>query len=53
MSDARDDYDSPDPEEDANRYRRQRCKCGDDLPGRCPGPSNCPYNQPEEKEDDE
>ena len=30
--------------------RRQRwlrkCQCGDDLPGYCPGPENCPYAEP-------
>ena len=25
------------------RRRSQRCQCGDDLPGRCPGPASCPY----------
>ena len=24
--------------------RRLGCQCGDDLPGRCPGPMNCPYS---------
>jgi hypothetical protein len=27
-----------------------RCQCGDDLPGICPGPANCPYNRSEEQE---
>lgn len=34
------DYDG-DP---APRKRSQSCQCGDDLPGRCPGPDNCPYS---------
>lgn len=24
----------------------QRCRCGGDLPGRCPGPSACPLESP-------
>lgn len=24
---------------------RQRCQCDDDMPGRCPGPANCPLCQ--------
>lgn len=30
--------------------RPTRCQCGDDMPGQCPGPSNCPYNQPDDEE---
>jgi hypothetical protein len=26
------------------RSRATRCQCGDDLPGRCPGPASCPYS---------
>lgn len=40
-------------EDRANRRalnRATRCQCGNDMPGRCPGPSNCPYNQPDEEE---
>ena len=31
---------------DARRARRRAtaCQCGDDLPGFCPGPQNCPYS---------
>lgn len=34
--------------------RRQRmiwgpCRCGTDLPGVCPGPSNCPLQQMEDE----
>jgi hypothetical protein len=25
------------------KRRRRGCECGTDLPGRCPGPENCPY----------
>lgn len=32
--------------------RRTRCECGDDLPGRCPGPENCPYASHEDEEDE-
>jgi len=52
------DRPSPDPhpldrDDDARREaiderralsRATRCQCGDDLPGRCPGPQNCPYS---------
>ena len=24
----------------------RHCQCGDDLPGYCPGPENCPYAEP-------
>lgn len=46
------DYDLP------IRPRRAvtRCQCGDDLPGRCPGPMNCPYSgvdEPDEEDDDD
>jgi hypothetical protein len=33
------------------RSRATRCQCGDDLPGRCPGPAACPYSADEEAED--
>ncbi len=50
-----DEYDSPDPEHD-NQWsrRRRRCVCAPDgdMPGRCPGPDNCPYNEPDEDEDE-
>lgn len=29
-----------------------RCQCGGDMPGRCPGPANCPMCQPEEEEEE-
>lgn len=53
-----DDYEDPEAAElraedrQARRafIRATRCQCGDDLPGTCPGPANCPYNQPEEEE---
>ena len=36
------------------RKRRNRicgpCRCGGDMPGRCPGPSNCPMQQEDEDE---
>jgi hypothetical protein len=33
--------------------RRDRCECGDDMPGRCPGPANCPMCQADDEEDGE
>lgn len=30
-----------------------RCKCGGDMPGRCPGPRNCPMCDDEEEGDEE
>lgn len=24
--------------------RATQCQCGNDLPGRCPGPMSCPYS---------
>jgi hypothetical protein len=27
--------------------RRDRCQCGGDMPGRCPGPAFCPMCQPD------
>jgi hypothetical protein len=49
----------PDPDEVRDAYlerkrllRLTRCQCGNDLPGRCPGPSNCPYADVEEDEDE-
>ena len=43
---------------DERRVRRRatRCQCGDDLPGFCTGPANCPYsdfNKDPKEEDDE
>lgn len=32
--------------------RARGCACGHDLPGRCPGPSNCPYNADEPSDED-
>lgn len=26
---------------------KRGCQCGGDMPGFCPGPSNCPANMPE------
>jgi hypothetical protein len=42
---------------EAKMERRQRvrlfgpCQCGDDMPGSCPGPANCPMCQEDEPED--
>lgn len=41
------DRDDEDERIEAAQERRERrsygrCQCGDDLPGRCPGPQNCP-----------
>lgn len=41
--------------EERRAMRRARCVCGDDLPGHCPGPANCPYSgqgEPEEEAED-
>ena len=32
--------------------RSRRCQCGPDLPGACPGPSNCPNVGRDDEEDD-
>lgn len=29
---------------------RQRCQCGGDMPGTCPGPANCPMCDDDEDE---
>lgn len=35
------------------RRRSQACQCGNDMPGHCPGPANCPMcEEDEEPEDD-
>lgn len=33
--------------------RGHACQCGDDLPGTCPGPRNCPYSDFEADDDDD
>jgi hypothetical protein len=33
--------------------RRYACQCGGDMPGRCPGPANCPMCQEDEEDADE
>ena len=33
--------------------RATRCQCGDDMPGRCPGPMFCPLCQSSSSDDDE
>lgn len=33
--------------------RATRCRCGGDMPGRCPGPANCPLCEEVEEEDDD
>ena len=53
MSDMDDLPDEP-PERDEDEPRRRRsrgCRCGGDMPGRCPGPENCPMCQ--DDDDDE
>jgi hypothetical protein len=32
--------------------RGRRCQCGDDLPGHCPGPRNCPYSDFNQDDDE-
>ena len=29
----------------------QRCKCGGDMPGTCPGPAFCPMEQDEDEDE--
>ena len=31
------------------RARVTRCKCTDDVPGRCPGPRNCSYGDDDDE----
>lgn len=28
-----------------------RCQCSGDMPGRCPGPRNCPMCEPDDEEE--
>jgi hypothetical protein len=35
---------------DRDWWRKDACRCGSDMPGRCPGPENCPMCE-EEGED--
>lgn len=44
------DYDAWD---DRRAKRAQACQCGGDMPGRCPGPANCPMCQNEDETEDE
>ena len=40
--------------DERRRYlRATRCQCGDDMPGRCPGPAYCPMCEVDPPEDDE
>lgn len=39
-------------EEHALPRRSRGCACGASLPGMCPGPSMCPYNQPDPSDSD-
>lgn len=32
--------------------RHRGCACGNDLPGMCPGPAFCPYNQPDTSDEE-
>ena len=37
------EYEAREARADAREDRAaSRCQCGDDMPGRCPGPANCP-----------
>jgi hypothetical protein len=47
LSDARDNCD-PEP-----RRHSQACQCGTDMPGRCPGPDNCPMCMDDAPGDDD
>ena len=48
---AHDDGPAPSDIQDwAEPARRDRCECGGDMPGRCPGPRNCPMCQPDDEE---
>lgn len=35
------------------RRRSEHCQCGDDLPGRCPGPDNCPFSDRNDDDNDQ
>lgn len=50
-----DDYDERMEAEAHRRSRRAHgCRCGSDMPGRCPGPDNCPLcEEPGDEEADE
>lgn len=39
-------------DEERARRRATVCQCGDDLPGHCPGPRNCPYSNFEDEDED-
>lgn len=51
------DYRDPSPSDlqdwDDRPRIRERCECGGDMPGRCPGPRNCPMCQPDEGDGEE
>ena len=37
--------------DDDDARRMPRCRCGGDMPGKCPGPANCPMCEPDEEDD--
>lgn len=37
--------------EDREAQRAQACRCGGDMPGRCPGPAHCPMCEPDVEDD--
>ena len=43
MMDEDREYEAREARADAREDRAaSRCQCGDDMPGHCPGPANCP-----------
>jgi hypothetical protein len=50
MGDEMDFTDMMDAADERAAIRRERCQCGGDMPGRCPGLAFCPMCQPEETE---
>lgn len=40
-------------EEERRARRADRCRCGGDMPGRCPGPAYCPMCREKDDEDDD
>jgi hypothetical protein len=37
---------------DDTRRWGERCRCGGDMPGRCPGPASCPLCQTKQEADE-
>jgi len=37
---------------DREWWRKDACQCRGDMPGRCPGPANCPMCQDDDEDDE-